>query len=272
MLKTSNEYIEVNKHAWDLRTGVHINSEFYDLQAFRQGALSLRPPELEIAGEVQGLRLLHLQCHFGLDTLSWARLGAIATGVDFSTVAIETARRLSQETGVPASFIQADVQALNGALARSYDIAIATYGVLCWLRDLRSWADGIVGSLRPLGRFILVEYHPALDLIFDGKISGCSYYFSSRLKEDQPGRTTGTYTNPEAPISYSEYRFQHTLSDVISALLDAGMRVTSFKEYPYCSYKLLPLLDTCREGVWFPTDREGEIPFMYSIVAEAPDN
>jgi SAM-dependent methyltransferase len=262
-----NNYIETNRHAWDLRTGVHLDSEFYDVQGFRAGAITLHPPELDLVGEVKGLRLLHLQCHFGLDTLSWGRLGAIATGVDFSPVALAAARRLASETGIAATFIQADVQDLGERFLRSFDLVVSTYGVLCWLHDLEGWARGIRNSLAPKGRFILVEYHPLLDLLFDGQVSGECSYFKSKVPP-RAVETKGTYTDHDAPIAYREYRSQHAISEVVNTFLNAGLHITDFREYPYSSYKLFPTLDISANGVWMSSKYQERVPFMYSIIME----
>lgn len=264
----ANNYVEDNRNGWDLRTGVHLDSSFYDVEAFCKGGLTLKSPEQELSGRVKGLKLLHLQCHFGMDTLSWAHLGAEATGVDFSPAAIEAANRLSDETGIHARFVQADVQALGESFQHGFDIVVTTYGILCWLGDLDAWARSIRGSLKPGGRFILVEFHPLLDLLFDGMVSGHNHYFSTA--EPVSGATTGTYTDRDAPISYTEHRWQHPVSEVVSALLRTGLHITDMREYPYASYPVVSALDTQKDGLWYPTKEYGRVPFMYSIVAVAP--
>lgn len=158
----------VNENAWDVRTPVHLGSSFYDVPSVRAGRCTLGERELTLAGDVGGARLLHLQCHFGLDTLSWARRGARATGVDFSRAAVTAARELSAELGVPAVFHRADVQDLPAELS-GFDLAVTTYGVTCWLEDLSAWAASVHGALRPGGRFLLVEFHPCWSWPFPGR-------------------------------------------------------------------------------------------------------
>src|SRR5437764_3901437 len=133
LTKMADKYLKTNQHAWNLRTSIHVDSEFYDVEGFCAGAVTLHPPELELAGNVEGMRLLHLQCHFGLDTLSWGRLGAVPTGVDFSPDALAVARELSERTAIRANFIEADVQNLGPAYFEYFDLAIVNYGVLCCL-------------------------------------------------------------------------------------------------------------------------------------------
>ena len=265
---SANSYVDVNRRAWDLRTAVHVDSGFYDVAGFLGGKLTLRPPELELVGDVAGLSLLHLQCHFGLDTLSWRRLGARPTGVDFSPASVETARRLAARTQLDATFVEADVQTLGDRFGGAFNLVVTTYGVLCWLHDMRGWADGIRGSLRPGGRLVLVEFHPVLDLLYKGAVSGCDAYFGSAAAERT--RTSGTYTDPAAPISYEEYRWQHPISEVLTALLESGLHVSRFAEYPCCSFNLFPGLSQAREGMWYPSrEHSGKVPYMYAVVAEA---
>jgi SAM-dependent methyltransferase len=259
-------YLDDNRDAWNKRAGVHVGSSFYDVAGFLAGRSSLKPPELALVGDVAGRRLLHLQCHFGLDTLSWARRGAVVTGVDLSDVALAEARALRARADVPAEFVQADVQAIAGRFAREFDVAIATYGVLCWLEDLDAWAAGIRASLRPGGRFVLVEFHPVLDVLFDGKISGTSGYFTAGPRH---APSTGTYTDPAASIEYVECRWQHSLADVATALIAAGLTLVDVREYPFSSYRLLDRLDLERDGVWYATRDGDRIPYMFSMVAEA---
>jgi SAM-dependent methyltransferase len=219
----------VNERAWDLRTGVHLTSQFYDVPSVRAGACTLGQRELSLVGDVSGLRLLHLQCHFGLDTLSWARRGARATGVDFSEAAVEAAAGLAAELGLRAEFQRADVQDLPAGLT-GFDVAVATYGVMCWLDDLAAWAACAHRSLRPGGRFVLLEFHPLLELAVPGSVSGHADYFGTA---DPPRTgTSGTYTDPDAPITYDEYRWQHPVCDVVNALVGAGFELTSLNEYP----------------------------------------
>jgi len=136
-----------NRRAWDLRTRVHLKSEFYDVASFKQGRNSLRPIELEELGDVCGHSLLHLQCHFGMDTLSWARLGARVTGTDFSEEAITAARSLATEVGLEAHFICANPYDLPEVLDEEFDIVVTTYGVISWLPDLSTRDIGARSSI-----------------------------------------------------------------------------------------------------------------------------
>jgi 2-polyprenyl-3-methyl-5-hydroxy-6-metoxy-1,4-benzoquinol methylase len=257
--------MRINEQAWNRRASIHLDSSFYDVNAFMCGKSTLKSLELGLCGEVSGLDMLHLQCHFGLDSLSWARRGANVTGVDFSSTAIAAARRLASEARVSAKFIQSDVLDLPASLERSYDLVISTYGVLNWLPCLDRWARGIARSLRSGGRFILVEFHPILDVLFQGSISGAADYFNC---SPSVCRTRGTYAVPTDPHEATDVRWAHPLGSVINALTSAGLNICSLVEYPFCSYRIEQCLDAERDGYWWWSKAPNRAPFMFSIVAE----
>lgn len=160
-----DHYFAVNRALWDAWTPIHERSAFYDVDAFRAGQLTLNSIEREQLEDVTGKQLLHLQCHFGLDTLSWARLGAEVTGVDFSERAIALARRLASEAGIPATFVCTNVYDLPLTWAARFDLAYASYGAIPWLPDLTAWARVIARSLRMGGSFHVIEFHPLVGML-----------------------------------------------------------------------------------------------------------
>lgn len=259
----SDELSRANQSAWDAKTPHHVKSRFYDVPLFLSGGSTLKGLECDLCGCVRGLDLLHLQCHFGLDTLSWARLGARVTGVDFSAAAIAAARGLADQSGLLATFIQADVQALPDNLDSGFDLVISTYGTLCWLGDLEAWARGIANALRPGGRFVLVEFHPILDVFYDGCISNRDDYFSDGANEL---KSNGTYADCTADVLLTEYLWQHPVSEVVTALIGKGMRLKSLVEYPFCSYRIVPELDVEVSGYWHSSKAQRRIPYLYSLV------
>ncbi len=161
-----DSYTQANRALWNAWTLLHEKSEEYDVPGFRAGRCALKPIELAEVGDVAGKTLLHLQCHFGLDTLSWARRGARVTGVDFSDEAIRLARSLSSELAIPAEFIRSDIYELDRVLDREFDIVFTSYGVLVWLSDIRLWGRTVARFLKPGGIFYIAELHP-ITMIFD---------------------------------------------------------------------------------------------------------
>jgi len=161
----NEKYFEANAKRWNEVVDIHAKSKFYDLEGFKLGKNSLLPIEIKELGDVKGKSLLHLQCHFGLDTISWAHLGAKATGVDFSENGIKKAKELSKELKIPANFIQTNIYDLPKHISEQYDIVFTSYGVLCWLPDLEKWAEIIDLCLKPGGIFYIIESHPLSDMI-----------------------------------------------------------------------------------------------------------
>ncbi len=214
-----DEYLQANRALWDQWTVEHKPSPFYDLAGFRAGRDRLRSIELSEVGDVTGKTLLHLQCHFGLDTLSWARRGAIVTGVDFSEQSIALARSLSQELKIPSRFYCSDIYRLPDVLDEQFDIVFTSYGVLHWLHDLRRWGEIIAGFLKPGGIFYIVEDHPffrALRAGEDRVLKAERPYFFS----DTPERleATGSYATGNQGQDATYYIWNHSISEVLNAL------------------------------------------------------
>ncbi len=174
-----DEQRQANRTLWNNWTALHAKSSYYDVEGFKAGKSTLTSIEVDEVDAVAGKSLLHLQCHFGLDTLSWARRGAMVTGVDFCERAIELARSLAQELELPARFAHSDVYDLPTVLHDEFDIVFTSYGVLYWLPDLRGWADVVARFLKPGGTFFIVEHHPfasVFDLDADGDLRAVHPY------------------------------------------------------------------------------------------------
>ena len=267
----SNEkYMKANKDLWNEKTKVHVHSKFYNVDQFKKGKTTLKDIELSELGDVKSKSLLHLQCHFGLDTLSWARLGAEVTGVDFSQEAIDYAKGLSQELNIPAKFICTNIYDLPEIMTNRFDIVFTSYGVLCWLPDLREWAKVISRFLREGGIFYIVEGHP-VNNIFDnekdtkGLEAKYSYFHST---DPMKWESEGTYADRNAAISNPAFEWTHSMSDIINSLISAGLTIEFVHEFPYCFYGHYPFMGKDEKGWWHLRNVDAEIPLTFSLRAK----
>jgi len=252
------DYININKQAWDKRAKVHLGSKFYDVEAFINGKSSLNAIELEQVGHVEGKRLLHLQCHFGQDTLSWAREGAVVTGVDLSTQAIEQAEILKKTLALKANFIAKDIYQFGSENKDHFDIVFTSYGVLCWLHNLNDWANTIANALVDGGEFHLVEFHSFNDLL-----DGHSYFPQSEPDVEEEG----TYTENCDGTKSTTLTWAHSLSDVINALIQSGLRIEFFKEYAYSPYNCIEGMEFVSGQGYQMLHKGQQVPLLYSIKA-----
>ena len=264
-----NHYLRANKKRWDQLTAEHENSAFYDLAGFRAGKERLRSIELAELGDVAGKSLLHLQCHFGLDTLAWARHGAIVTGVDFSPRAIELARSLSEELDIPADFYCSDIYDLTAVLSAEFDIVFTSYGVLHGLPDLRRWGEIIAHYLKPGGIFYIVEDHPFFRVFrpsSEGEFRAERDYFFS--EKPQRIEAAGSYATAGEGAAGVQYVWDHSLGEVVTALLDAGLTIEFLHEFPYAARAKFPFMEQGEDGWWrLPPEQHGTIPFLFSLQA-----
>ena len=266
-----NEHLETNRAWWNERVPHHADSSFYDLQGLKDGKITLMPLERREVGDVEGRSLLHLQCHFGLDTLSWARLGARVTGVDFSEEGIERARSLSAELGMEATFVHADIYELPDLLSGTFDIVFTSYGVLTWLPDLTCWAYVIAHFLRPGGIFYMAEIHPFASVFYDepdARDLQVHYpYFHDA--EPLPFECEGSYASAAKCTHNVTYEWTHSLGDILNALIGAGLEIDFLHEFPHACYQMFPFLVQDQEGWWQLPDTYGSIPLTFSLKATA---
>ncbi|MEI7745935.1 MAG: class I SAM-dependent methyltransferase [Actinomycetota bacterium] len=268
MENEKEQWLRENLASWDARVAVHAKSDFYDLQGFLAGRSTLEPYEPALLGDVSGLDLVHLQCHFGLDSLSWARLGARVTGLDFSPAAIHKAREIAELAGLDARFVEAEVYQAKEHLQADYDIVYTGLGAICWLPDLDSWAKVVADLLRPGGRLCLTEFHPFTNLLAGEDLKITESYFG----DGNPWREdwSDSYADPSAnfaPSPVSEW--PHPIAEVITALLGAGLEMQSFAEYDSICCKFWPFLIPADEAFHRFTMPEGSprLPLEYSLVA-----
>jgi SAM-dependent methyltransferase len=262
------DWRELNRANWDDRVPVHVASEFYDLDGFRAGAGSLRPFEAAEAGDVTGKRLVHLQCHVGLDTLSWARRGALVTGLDFSAPAIEAARSLAADLGIDASFVAADVyDAVTALGGRRFDVVYTGIGALVWLPDIYRWAQVVAELLAPGGFLYLVEGHPIAQVMDDAQGAAVvrDYFDDQPRVEDYPY----TYTDGPPLAHTRSVEFQHQLGQVVTALVDAGLRIDFLNEHDFDVFRRFESLERQGDLYRFPPGRP-RVPLMFSLRATRP--
>ncbi|MFI2617480.1 class I SAM-dependent methyltransferase [Streptomyces sp. NPDC018584] len=281
------DWRETNRRRWDERVPLHLASDFYDVDGFRAGKSALRDFERAEVGDVHGKSLLHLQCHIGMDTLSWARHGASrVVGLDFSERAVEAARELAAEAGLGperATFVAADVyDAVAAVPDTAYDIVYTGVGALCWLPDIRRWAETAASLVAPGGFLYLAEFHPLTDILDDATGSRVEHDYFARdawIEDDPAGYTDmdAGYSDKDAGVAGDEgmapptvhnrsVEWQHPLGDVVSALAAAGLRIEFLREHDTTLFPRFRALEG-RDGVYrFPADRP-RIPLMYSLKA-----
>ncbi len=263
---------KANLDWWNEVVGVHAQGDLYGLESFKAGESRLKYLERAEVGEVAGKSLLHLQCHFGLDTLSWARLGAHVTGVDFSEKAIALARSLAEETGLTAAFVQSDLYDLPNVLAGQFDIVYTSYGVIGWLPDLLPWGQIIAQYLKPGGFFYIAEAHPFMWVFNDQSAEfqvTTSYFARDPIKEE----SVGSYADHTAKMAHTcTYGWNHTFSEIFTALLAAGLRIDFLHEFPFCAWDNFP--DMIRGADRFhrmkDAHKDNLIPMTFSLKATKP--
>lgn len=255
-------YLEINKNSWNNRTAVHLESEFYDVKSFLEGKSSLNSIELDLLGNIEGKSVLHLQCHFGQDTISLSRLGAKAVGVDLSDKAIEAAKDLAEKDNADARFICSDIYELPNHLDEKFDIVFTSYGTIGWLPDLDRWAKIVSHFLNPGGKFIIVEFHP-LVWMFDDDFQQIEYTY---LKSDAIETTEETYTE-NADQKDEFISWNHGLGEVINSLISNGLEINSVDEYDYSPYNCFNQTEEFEPGKFRIKHLENKIPMVYSLVA-----
>lgn len=269
----SDEWIAANRAMWDERVPLHAASALYDQDGFRAGRDEIRGFEAAEVGDVTGKRLLHLQCHMGQDTLSWARRGAAkVVGLDFSEPAVEVARGLAADIGLAdrAEFVVADVYEAAAALPdKDYDIVYTGIGALYWLPDLRRWAETAASLVAPGGFLYLTEFHPFLNVFgWDNATEAKEDYFRAEpLVTDEPG----SYVDLEAEtIDNLSFARLHTLGDIVTAICEAGLRLEFLHEHDMTVFQQFPELVRGEDGMFRLPEGRPRLPLMYSLKASRP--
>ncbi len=260
-----NNFVEVNKALWNERTKYHVNSDFYDMPSFIAGSTTLKDIELGLLGDIKGKTILHLQCHFGQDTMSLSRMGAKATGVDLSDEAISIATQLTKELSLDTKFICCNIYDLPQHLNEQFDVVFTSYGTIGWLPDMKEWAGIVSRYLKPGGKFVFAEFHPTL-WMFDNKFTYAQYSYFNReeiVEEEQ-----GTYADKGADMNLRSISWNHGLSEVMQNLIEAGLHIEVFNEYDHSLYNCFANTVEIEPGKFQIKGMEGKLPMMYALRAK----
>lgn len=258
------DYLNSNKQTWNNKTDVHIASEFYDMQGFLEGKSTLNSIELELLGNIKGKSILHLQCHFGQDTMTFSRMGAKATGVDLSDKAIERAREFASKLNLDTNFVCCDIYDTPKYIDEKFDVVFTSYGTIGWFPDLDKWAKVISHFLKPEGKFIMADFHPVV-WMYDNDFKDIYYnYFNIEpIIENEEG----TYADKEAKISAQTMTWNHPTSELLNSLINNGLEINCFNEYDYSPYNCFNHTEEFEPNKFRIKHFGNKIPMIYSIKA-----
>jgi len=264
--------IDINRRNWDERAAIHARDAtgFYTLDRFRAGEGALHGIEAVELGCVRGKRVLHLQCHIGLDTLRLVQRGAVATGLDFSGAAVNVARRLAEETGLRANFVQGTVDEAPHLTPGPFDLVFTTWGALCWLPDMKVWARVIASVLAPGGELYCADAHPGFSMLEEvaGRLVP-TYDFQTPADRPLKFDNAATYTgDPTVMTQQSTREWIHPLSAILGALIDAGLTITMFREHEVLPWRGVPMLVPAHDRQWRLPDGHPRIPLSFSVRAK----
>ena len=266
-----DEHRTANRANWDSRVDIHVGSDDYGIASFISDPSHLSGVvryDMVKLGDVSGKRLLHLQCHIGTDTISWARLGATVTGSDLSEKSIEAARRLSDDSGTPGRFVVSELYDTPDVLDEKFDIVYTGVGAICWLPDIRGWAEVVAGFLEPGGTFYMREGHPmmwALDWEDPEDLRVTASYFET--VEPESDEEQETYAGEGVVTSPLSYGWNHGIGETLDALIQSGLRIDRVEEYDECEWQGLPMMIMEKDGLWRLPDRRDRLPLMWSVLA-----
>lgn len=261
---SENNYLAVNLNSWNNRVDAHLNSAFYDMEGFMKGNTSLNEIELNLLGDVKGKSILHLQCHFGQDSISLSRMGAEVTGIDLSDKAIQTATEIAKAAQSTAKFICCDLYELPNYLNEKFDIVFTSYGTIGWLPDMDKWAKIVSQYIKPGGQFVFVEFHPMVWMYDDHfeKIT-YSYFNTGAIIETEQG----TYADKDAAITQSSITWNHSMSEVINSLIKNGLEILSLEEFDYSPYNCFNKAEAVGLKKYRIPQFNNALPMVYAINA-----
>jgi 2-polyprenyl-3-methyl-5-hydroxy-6-metoxy-1,4-benzoquinol methylase len=258
-----NQWIASNKSVWEKRTDAHVASDFYDMKSFLEGKSSLNAPELDLLENVNGKSLLHLQCHFGQDTISLARMGAHCVGVDFTESAVRTGNELAHKLKVDAKFVCCNVYDTREHVKEKFDIVFTSYGTIGWLPDLKRWANVVSESLKTGGAFVMVEFHPFMWML-DEEFKTIVYsYFNEEVIESTVTKSYASRDKLHEPMK--EFGWNHPLTDVFTALSETGLSLEIFREFNGSPYNCFAGMELCSDGMYRFTQWKTKLPLLYGV-------
>ncbi len=263
--------IEINRRNWDERAIIHARDStgFYGLDRVRSGEDRLHSIEAAELGDIARKTVLHLQCHMGIDTLRLVRRGAIATGLDFSAEAIRAARRLAEETGLEADFVEGRVDEAPRLAPGPFDLVYVTWGTICWLPDLTVWARVIATVLAPGGELYFADAHPGFMLMEErgGKLEP-TYDFETPVDRPLEFKSETTYTGDPTVMTHQSTReWIHPLSAILGALIEAGLTIQMFHEHEVLPWRGLQFMVPAPDGLWRLPDGHPRLPLSFSLRA-----
>lgn len=257
------DYLKINKDTWNKRTEIHWKSDFYNNKDFIAGANSLPELDQQLLPDVKGKSLLHLQCHFGQDTISWQRLGATTTGVDLSPQAIERAQELAKLTNQESNFICSDVYELPNKLDKKFDIVYTSYGTIGWLPDIDKWASVVKHFLKPGGTFLIIDFHPVL-WMYDNDFNAIThrYFNTAPIIEEE-----GSYTDGSEELNATCVSWNHGLGEIVMSLINQGLSINLVEEYDYSNYDCFNDCESIGEKKYRIKKLGDKVPYMYAVRA-----
>jgi len=267
--------IEVNRRNWDERASIHGRDATgdYMLDRFRAGEDALHAIEAAELGDISGKRVLHLQCHIGRDTLCLVRRGAVATGLDFSAAALSVARRLGDETGLKANFVQGTVDQAPHLTPGNFDLVFTTWGTICWLPDMKAWARVVASVLAPGGELYFADAHPGF-LMMEESAGRLVPAHDFQTPADRPLEFVNatTYTGDPTIMTHQSTReWIHSLSAILGSLIDAGLAIAMFREHEVLPWRGVPSLVPASDRLWRVPDGHPRIPLSLSLRARKGD-
>jgi SAM-dependent methyltransferase len=264
-----DERLAANRANWDDRTGIHLDSAFYDVEGWVRRAPGPRTREIDALGDVAGLSLVHLQCHIGLDTLQFARAGARVTGLDFSPAAITAAQDLADRSGLTdqSHFVCADVyDSVNALGSATFDIVYVSLGALCWLPSVDRWAEQVAALLTPGGRLYLHDMHPVEWALADDEAVFAHPYF----EETDPyvDDSESTYTDSDRPlVNRRSYQWNHSLGEIVTAVIRHGLTLDSLIEHDWTVRPRFHWLVANDKDHWTTPAGMPRLPLSFSLLA-----